>query len=165
MQSVHPHTRGVYPSKLSDWYPVHGSSPHTWGILRAVPPEGECDRFIPTHVGYTAGGGCCVHYGAVHPHTCGAYVVELLNLQKVFWFIPTHVGYTSLWMLLYTDPPVHPHTRGVYFPAVGNFVIGVRFIPTHVGYTLRSQKIHFYHWINSIPKPYAFSAPIPYFHP
>ncbi len=52
-RAVHPHTRGEHLIGESDAQRIAGSSPHSWGTLRAsrcVPVRG---RFIPTLVGNT----------------------------------------------------------------------------------------------------------------
>lgn len=52
---VHPHARGVYFSVRAMVVVETGSSPRTWGLLiRQAAHLGQL-RFIPTHVGFTAG--------------------------------------------------------------------------------------------------------------
>ena len=50
---VHPHIRGAYHFGSKQILLDHGSSPHTWGILRNIIPGGKILRFIPTYVGHT----------------------------------------------------------------------------------------------------------------
>ena len=53
MASVHPHLRGAYSLRTYSDVHLHGSSPHTWGILSSYIFRCSPPRFIPTYVGHT----------------------------------------------------------------------------------------------------------------
>ncbi len=130
--TVHPHTRGEHPFKLSSIDSERGSSPHTWGTQDPAVRVHALDRFIPTHVGNTVPVVLYIYTVTVHPHTRGEhgttesllpgvygssphtwgtpFMYRLLN--KPYRFIPTHVGNTISWVNLWFFEPVHPHTRG-----------------------------------------------------
>ena len=50
---VHPHIRGAYTNLPPPRRQLHGSSPHTWGILTNHFYRTYKPRFIPTYVGHT----------------------------------------------------------------------------------------------------------------
>ena len=132
--SVHPHTRGEYPTGRS-WRSLGGgSSPHSWGIPDKIGPIRIIARFIPTLVGNTEGMFFILGNSTVHPHTRGEYIgfhfrnILVVGSSPHSWgihqaqalcrlslrFIPTLVGNTHR-----SRPPprrsaVHPHTRGEY---------------------------------------------------
>ena len=109
-----------------------GSSPRMWGTHRAHPYQGREDRFIPTHVGNTAGNLSILLRIAVHPHACGEHssAISSIDLNSGssprMWgthrahpyqgredrFIPTHVGNTSILLPVEDGRPVHPHACG-----------------------------------------------------
>ena len=110
--AVHPHARGEHEERLNRLSPVH--------------------RFIPTHVGNTAGSAARGGVIPVHPHARGEHKrftrsVEVSDGSSPrTWgtrmpivsdtasdrFIPTHVGNTSLPRTRLSSLPVHPHARG-----------------------------------------------------
>ncbi len=113
-QPVHPHTRGEHcTSPLWSTF-LTGSSPHTWGTLLVKVLLLGVGRFIPTHVGNTAGHGITHSMKAVHPHTRGEHQSRP----------------PSLWM----SGGSSPHTWGT--PSKKQAIEKpTRFIPTHVGNT------------------------------
>ena len=111
---VHPHACGEHKTAAGT-VPINtGSSPRMWGTpgRNRLQPNGR--RFIPTHVGNTAGDILTSDPFAVHPHACGEHPQvwcrhRLLSgssprmwgtLSIFIWsyplgrFIPTHVGNT-----------------------------------------------------------------------
>ena len=114
-QTVHPHLRGAYqhPPPAATWQ--FGSSPPTWGILKALPCWRTIRRFIPTYVGHTYHPPEAYHRPpGSSPHTWGIRLATVAPLL-VIRFIPTYVGHTALW------GGHNPHPW---------------FIPTYVGHTL-----------------------------
>ena len=113
-----------------------GSSPRTWGTLRAI---------------RLAAGSA-----PVHPHARGEHAVTRSAICAAARFIPTHVGNTLQRVLFGHLYPVHPHARGehsIWAATCTTFRgssprtwgthrlglrsrLGSRFIPTHVGNTL-----------------------------
>ena len=71
--TVHPHARGAYSQEYAGTLPAGGSSPRTWGLHGIAIREDGSLRFIPTHVGLTAGSYPAQMKNAVHPHARGAY--------------------------------------------------------------------------------------------
>ncbi len=132
LTTVHPHTRGEHSGIKERLNQIAGSSPHSWGTLRAsrcVPVRG---RFIPTLVGNTFSPKPIYAYTAVHPHTRGEHSptgrpsslnngssphswgtrVDALKKECDCRFIPTLVGNTPPSRLNADCRAVHPHTRG-----------------------------------------------------
>ena len=111
---------------------MFGSSPRTWGTPAQRRRRRRARRFIPTHVGNTAGIGGGVCLVAVHPHARGEHPagVNLVlcqhgssprtwgtRLRSLFFqnsvrFIPTHVGNTLPESAMPEALAVHPHARG-----------------------------------------------------
>ena len=71
--TVHPHIRGAYGFLLLIFLGGGGSSPHTWGIQKALLCWRTARRFIPTYVGHTHTPRCAAPAPPVHPHIRGAY--------------------------------------------------------------------------------------------
>ena len=134
--SVHPHMRGEYLIAASSFWTVSGSPPHAWGILEIRLAVVLCQRFTPTCVGNTSGGGCGWTEPAVHPHMRGEYAIPsewpryfgmdgspphawgIHPLQRILLgqdrFTPTCVGNTGMSQAFISAYPVHPHMRGEY---------------------------------------------------
>ena len=130
--AVHPHARGADSLCGSGRCTYGGSSPRTWGRPRRRERPGQPERFIPTHVGQTAGAGSPETTRAVHPHARGADIPateqgrpntgssprtwgrlqQILAAIRRIRFIPTHVGQTPRPMTQRSTGPVHPHARG-----------------------------------------------------
>ena len=112
LKSVHPHTCGELTPTIALCGMPSGSSPHMWGTLCRDAPDRQCPRFIPTHVGNSAGIMSSCPCTSVHPHTCGELrLIRNSQVKKIgssphMWgtptrkhmvimrrrFIPTHVG-------------------------------------------------------------------------
>ena len=75
-QAVHPHTRGEHAASITGATSCSGSSPHTWGTLKAAGRVRFWDRFIPTHVGNTGSAPPLSRPRSVHPHTRGEHARE-----------------------------------------------------------------------------------------
>ena len=70
---VHPHARGEHPTSLFITNTRFGSSPRTWGTRQGIPRFATAMRFIPTHVGNTAGAVTAGMIPPVHPHARGEH--------------------------------------------------------------------------------------------
>ena len=112
--AVHPHIRGAYCSCFCPCPFLHGSSPHTWGILQIVHVVLPPFWFIPTYVGHTRGRPRPPGRDSVHPHIRGAYVFDWFLSKCLPRFIPTYVGHTIFTHVGGSGAPVHPHIRGAY---------------------------------------------------
>ena len=117
--------------KQDGWRSI-GSSPRTWGTRRRWSRCGNCQRFIPTHVGNTKALTVVLRIKAVHPHARGEHGAAGINVgpnagsSPRTWgtlcrwtvdtinqrFIPTHVGNTPSTLSTRSPPAVHPHARG-----------------------------------------------------
>ena len=111
---VHPHACGEHLHSSVECRPADGSSPRMWGTPYDNNGQTPGGRFIPTHVGNTAGGEKSRRKEPVHPHACGEHKAlpscravlrgssprmwgtRALSTLSVIWprFIPTHVGNT-----------------------------------------------------------------------
>ena len=111
-----------------------GSSPRVWGILVACPGVWGDQRFIPTRVGNTYRRLYSGTDLPVHPHACGEYSGQKVQLVcnagssprvwgirvTMVWpyipgrFIPTRVGNTNAAQTFAENRPVHPHACGEY---------------------------------------------------
>jgi len=135
MLTVHPHACGEHKIRGGSTQRNLGSSPRMWGtpvdrsVVRAV-----C-RFIPTHVGNTAGRYSGEANLAVHPHACGEHIwtvpvkPESIGSSPRMWgtlvvntlikicprFIPTHVGNTCCQYPNKNLSTVHPHACGEHW--------------------------------------------------
>ncbi len=95
-----------------------GSSPRMWGTLLAANQRHAAYRFIPTHVGNTAGGDAGCGGVAVHPHACGEHSpgVSITSLKTGssprMWGTRGAAGGGK------TDLAVHPHACGEHFVMV-----------------------------------------------
>ena len=104
MPAVHPHVCGVYgcyrtrprasrrfiPTYVGfttarpDRYPyLLGSSPRMWGLHPGLSTLRGLGRFIPTYVGFTGERRQKSRQGTVHPHVCGVYTRDKLDLKKI----------------------------------------------------------------------------------
>ncbi len=103
-----------------------------WGTLDRHALPNRNPRFIPTHVGNTAGCLRSPAFSAVHPHACGEHnrpakgslmvpgssprmwgtLREVLLQRHHARFIPTHVGNTTSSRRPPIWRPVHPHACG-----------------------------------------------------
>ncbi len=157
-RSVHPHARGEHDSRSSLPLLVFGSSPRTWGTPNIGEHSLLASRFIPTHVGNTAGIPSINSDATVHPHARGEHLRMAPRQARPLRFIPTHVGNTRSWEYPAIITTVHPHARGEHGSPVNSQKghdgssprtwgtpgkprwgsRGIRFIPTHVGNTPRS---------------------------
>ena len=148
MLTVHPHACGEHKIRGGSTQRNLGSSPRMWGtpvdrsVVRAV-----C-RFIPTHVGNTAGRYSGEANLAVHPHACGEHIwtvpvkPESIGSSPRMWgtlvvntlikicprFIPTHVGNTGPSPYFPSPNSVHPHACGEHTPLVA---LAVEICPVH----------------------------------
>ena len=115
---VHPHACGEYWFTDGGHGSLYGSSPRMWGIQFSTRAISVSVRFIPTHVGNTA--GCTVPnpWPAVHPHACGEYSNGAAFFAGSFGSSP------RMW--------------GIHFTS-GKHGRNERFIPTHVGNTLQED--------------------------
>ncbi len=135
-RAVHPHARGEHSDGSSLPIGAVGSSPRTWGTLDLHTGYAQSVRFIPTHVGNTAGMRRSSATRPVHPHARGEHhqveaagvwvrgssprtwgtpilVALLTGLGR---FIPTHVGNTTSVQSQRWSHSVHPHARGEHSP-------------------------------------------------
>ena len=135
MYTVHPHTRGEHISSLSLMLNINGSSPHTRGTSLKATRENWDYRFIPTHAGNIRRVVKVRPLLAVHPHTRGEHICEILEgdkgpgssphtrgtysslviLTTIYRFIPTHAGNMGSTFWWWAGLLVHPHTRGEHF--------------------------------------------------
>ena len=130
--TVHPHVRGEQLWMTKCRKCLGGSSPRTWGTVRAERADLGNGRFIPTYVGNR----CRLRFTAspfpVHPHVRGEQ--QIVNCDLFFdpgssprtWgtdspmiiqvpperFIPTYVGNSASFRLIPAFSAVHPHVRG-----------------------------------------------------
>ena len=130
--SVHPHACGEHRIRSRSLDHDDGSSPRMWGTLTNPSSTVDRDRFIPTHVGNTSGGGWANRPSTVHPHACGEHLTDSISASTSngssprMWgtlveecgevlflrFIPTHVGNTSTMNDAADGSTVHPHACG-----------------------------------------------------
>ncbi len=133
--AVHPHACGEHELSMKGLFVLLGSSPRMWGTPGSGPRGLPRTRFIPTHVGNTAGGVARHAEKSVHPHACGEHGYihlsrkeskgssprmwgtrdKLESLQVTGRFIPTHVGNTCSMRLSGYGTSVHPHACGEHF--------------------------------------------------
>jgi len=132
LKPVHPHACGEHLHGQGTVRLGGGSSPRMWGTLHHRSRGNDLFRFIPTHVGNTAGTWACAVPGAVHPHACGEHK-SLISRASArtgssprMWgtpqpprtrrvetrFIPTHVGNTCHKLTGDAQSAVHPHACG-----------------------------------------------------
>ena len=71
LDAVHPHARGERLMLGVIGCGLAGSSPRTWGTLKAVSFRWVFGRFIPTHVGNAPEATITDSIVAVHPHARG----------------------------------------------------------------------------------------------
>ena len=136
---VHPHTRGEHVNENDATGRQAGSSPHTRGTRRYVPPPLRKNRFIPTHAGNTHMTIYAQSEKTVHPHTRGEHSngrtcvrntrgssphtrgtpQRLAAAPMIDRFIPTHAGNTFDQYPSNSPLSVHPHTRGEHMRSVG----------------------------------------------
>ena len=153
--AVHPHVRGEDLWCAQDLEANLGSPPRAWGRQGSRPLHVGRQRFTPTCVGKTGGGGADARINSVHPHVRGED--QRLMGQPVrpdgspprAWgrpihpsarrgpsrFTPTCVGKTSMSPPSTRPYPVHPHVRGEDDVIDAPDVRHVRFTPTCVGKT------------------------------
>ena len=94
LPTVHPHIRGAYQFGRFHNTGKLGSSPHTWGILKAFSSFMCSVRFIPTYVGHTQQKTVeNQRKSGSSPHTWGI-LGGSGNGGFSRRFIPTYVGHT-----------------------------------------------------------------------
>jgi len=113
----------------------NGPSPRVWGLR--VPGQLVLLqlRAIPTCVGTTLGTGWECWLEAGHPHVCGDYGVDHVDLHGLPRAIPTCVGTTCAPSSGVPATTGHPHVCGDYLGGPGGPGPGSRAIPTCVGTT------------------------------
>ena len=110
--SVHPHARGEHAVRCAALPCLAGSSPRSWGTLRAPPAVATDSRFIPTLVGNTPAALAGADFsGGSSPRSWGTPLCGAWSRQSGR-FIPTLVGNTICETSHPTFAPVHPHARG-----------------------------------------------------
>ena len=152
---VHPHARGEHVNLPPSSETAYGSSPRTWGTLRAGCRVREAVRFIPTHVGNTPN-DTESDLGQIgsSPRTWGTRRSSHLNSARES--VHPHARGEHVQPSARTIPKsVHPHARGEHARTCASMVVPFgssprtwgtrpdrpngsvtrRFIPTHVGNT------------------------------
>ena len=129
---VHPHACGEQAIGWRTPDNHNGSSPRMWGTGQASKRHRFHDRFIPTHVGNSAGRPVGTCSFTVHPHACGEQSLlsqastTLNGSSPRMWgtdqvagtrldrkrFIPTHVGNRMSCCIVVAPAAVHPHACG-----------------------------------------------------
>ena len=135
-----------------------GSSPHTRGLLAAVPHAHGWPRIIPAHAGFTSHSSQSRGSSTDHPRTRGVYLSQSActsttpgssphtrGLQPwncprfgTIRIIPAHAGFTQAPVGAHTPVRDHPRTRGVYLPSSHGQAGSARIIPAHAGFTVIS---------------------------
>ena len=119
---------------------MFGSSPRMWGTRSSRRSMNPAPRFIPTHVGNTAGHDSSPPSQPVHPHACGEHTIthwvarRTVGSSPRMWgtprrarcyrprrrFIPTHVGNTKDRNFPTRERSVHPHACGEHPGGTGD---------------------------------------------
>jgi len=80
--AVHPHVHGERQDTHIAYRLSSGSSPRTWGTLRASSPERESNRFIPTYMGNAVVRHHEPRQPVVHPHVHGERLALLVVVLR-----------------------------------------------------------------------------------
>jgi len=138
--TVHPHACGEHTTRETVRPSMFGSSPRMWGTRSSRRSMNPAPRFIPTHVGNTAGHDSSPPSQPVHPHACGEHTIthwvarRTVGSSPRMWgtprrarcyrprrrFIPTHVGNTKDRNFPTRERSVHPHACGEHPGGTGD---------------------------------------------
>ena len=114
MYEDHPRTRGVYHLWPRGGFVSGGSSPHTRGLLDAVPDGVLQGGIIPAHAGFTDGGRGVGCPRPDHPRTRGVYSRSIRSWASRRGSSPHTRGLRRPGPGRRPRSRDHPRTRGVY---------------------------------------------------
>ena len=159
MYEDHPRTRGVYHLWPRGGFVSGGSSPHTRGLLDAVPDGVLQGGIIPAHAGFTDGGRGVGCPRPDHPRTRGVYSRSIRSWASRRGSSPHTRGLRRPGPGRRPRSRDHPRTRGVYLRSAVGCTVSAgssphtrglqlttfvtrsirRIIPAHAGFTRHSR--------------------------